>query len=104
MFLGGKRHRRRHRRGRRGGSWKGVWGKIKSVGKKAWDWGRSHKIASKIAREFGKDNVADGLEKMGFGQRRRRRHRRGGARLPFNGGSNQQQLLNAYLKTKVSRM
>lgn len=103
MVLGGRRrHRRRH--SRKGGSFKSMWGKVKNFGKKAFTWAKDHKIGSKIAREFGKDNIADGLEKMGFGRRRRRRHSRGGARLPFNGGSKQQALLNAYLKTKVAHM
>lgn len=110
MVLGGRRHRRRHgRRGRRrrGGSLKSIWNKVKSVGSKAFHWAKDHKIASKIAREFGKNNIADGLETMGFGRRRRRHHRRGSGRLPYNGGrnsANQQQLLGAYLRTKVAKM
>lgn len=98
MAKGGRRHRR-HRR--RGGSF---WGKLKNFGKKAFGWAKDHKIASKVARELGGDNIAKGLETMGFGRRRRHR-RRGGGKLQFNGGgSNQQALLNSYLKTKVARM
>lgn len=77
---------------------------MKNLGKIAFGWAKDHKIGSKIAREFGKDNIADGLEQMGFGRRRRRHHRRGGVKLAFNGGSKQQALLNAYLKTKVAHM
>lgn len=97
MPKGGRRRRCVY--GRRGGSF---WGKLKNWGSKAFNWAKDHKIASKIAREFGKNDIADGLSTMGFGRRRRRSGR---GRLPFNGGgSNQQALLNAYLKSKVARM
>lgn len=105
MVLGGRRHRRHRRRlGRRGGSF---WGKVKDFGKKAINFAREKKIGSKIARAFGQDGIANGLEAVGFGRRRRRHHRRGRGRLPFNGGSNsanQQALLGAYLKSKCARM
>lgn len=111
MVLGGRRrrrHHRRHGRRRRGGSLKDVWGKVKDFAVKGHDYVKKNKIASRIARAFDKTQLANGLAMMGYGRRHRRRHgrrgRRGGARLPFNGGANQQALLNAYLKTKVAHM
>lgn len=115
MVLGGRRRRRHHRkhgRRRRGGSLKSIWGKVKDFAVRGHDYVRKNKIASRIARAFDKNQLANGLAMMGYGRRHRRRHgrRRGGAKLPFNGGgdgsnsADQQRLLGAYLKTKVARM